>query len=365
MRRTILAVSLLLAPPALAQPAAPRVGTMPVALKGVAQGAEFVGRVDAIDKVQLHARITGTLEEVSFKEGDAIAAGAPLYKIDRAPFEAALQQAQGAVLLAQATYANASAQRARTQELVRTNAAPAAQLDTRIADEKNAQGNLISADAALKQAQINLSYADITAPVAGVIGRSAVTRGNIVGPDSGILATIVSEDPIRVTFPVSQRFLLTLDRTRLQNAGDKAVVRLRFADGTEYPQTGRIDFVDNIVDRATDTVLVRAQFANPNRILVDGQLVRVRVAAAQTQDQVVVPQAAILADQQGAYVFTVVDGKATVTRIRLGAAEGTDVVVQDGLKGGEQLIVVGIESLRPGIAVTPVPVIPGTTATGG
>jgi len=297
---------------------------------------------------------------VLFKDGAYVKEGDVLYRIEPDTFQAAVQQAQGDLLKAQGTLANATAQLARTQELVKTDAASRALLDARIAEQKSAQGAVIIADANLKTANVNLGYTEITAPISGVIGRTAITKGNVVTPDSGPLTVIVSRDPMYVTFPVSQRLFLDIEAEETRRGkGDALALRvgIRFSNGTEYNQTGRIDFVNVQVDRATDTVLVRADIPNPDGRLIDGQLVRVSVEGDKPQEKVLVPQSALIVDQQGPYVFLVVDGKAEVRRVKLGGESGPNAIVDDGLKGGEQVVVQGMETLRAGTAVTAKPVI--------
>ena len=302
------------------------------------------------------ARVKGYLAAVLFTEGSTVKQGDALFDIDPATFAAAVQQAQGAVYRAQAAYANATLQRARADELVKTHTTSPADRDVKVAAQQSAQGDLITADANLKTAQIDLGYTHITAPISGRIGRSAVTIGNVVGPDTGPLTVIVSQDPIYVVFPVSQREFLKLEQAEQSVAVDKLVVRLRFADDSVYDQAGKINFVDVQVDRATDTVVVRATFPNPKGNLVDGQLVRVTVESAQPKDQGVIPQSALIADQEGTYVFVAQDGRAVVKRIRTGATVGPDIVVSSGLSGGEQVITEGLTALRPNAPVSANPV---------
>jgi membrane fusion protein, multidrug efflux system len=346
-------------PPASAQqPAAVPVATVPAELRPITKATEFVGRVEAIERVEIRARVTGFLEDVLFKEGDVVKAGDVLYRIERDTFQAAVQQAQGAVLQAQGQLANASAQLARTQELVKTDTASRALLDERVGKQKDAQGGVVIADANLKTANVNLGYTEITSPITGEVGRTRVTKGNVAGPDTGPLTVVVSRDPIYVTFPVSQRVFLNVEEEEARKAkGQALAVRLRFPNDTSYDQVGRINFVDVQVDRATDTVLVRATFANPAGRLIDGQLVRVSVEGDTPEEKVLVPQSALVVDQQGPYVFLVIDGKAAVRRVKLGGESGPNVIVDDGLKGGEQVIVQGMESLRPGspVIASPVP----------
>jgi len=308
--------------------------------------------------------VTGFLQEVTFKEGDIVKEGDILYRIERDSFQAAVQQAQGALYEAQGKFANATAQRARTLELTKTEAASRALLDVRVAEEKSAQGDVVIADANLKTANVNLGYTDIIAPITGEVGRTKLTKGNVVGPDSGPLTVIVSQDPMYVTFPVSQREFLHVQEDADRKArGQAFAIRIRFSDGSSYDQTGRINFVDVTVDRATDTVVVRATFPNPKARLIDGQLVRVAVEADKPEEKVLVPQTALIVDQQGTYVFVVVDGKAAVQRVKLGGASGPYAVVDDGLKGGEQVVVQGMESLRPGTPVIASPVPPPLSGT--
>ena len=233
---------------------------------------------------------------------------------------------------------------------MKTDAASRALLDERVAAQTGAQGEVVVADANLKTANVNLGYTEITAPISGEIGRTKVTKGNVVGPDTGPLTVIVSRDPMYVTFPVSQRVFLNIEGER-KAMHEALSVRIRFSDGSTYGQLGRINFIDVTVDRATDTVTVRATMPNPTGALIDGQLVRVSVEAEKPVEKVLVPQSALIVDQQGTYVFTVTDGKAVVARVKLGGESGPYAIVEDGLKGGEQVVVQGMESLRPGSPV--------------
>ena len=337
-------------------PSAVPVGTVMAEKRAVTQTADFVGRIEAVNRVDIRARVTGYLEEVLFKDGATVAEGAPLFRIERAPFEAAVEQAQGALERAQGTLQNATVQRQRAEELLKTNAGSVAIRDQRVAEEKGAQGDQTTAEANLKTAQINLGYTEIKAPIAGRIGRTKVTKGNVVGPDSGVLAQIVSDDPMYVTFPVSQREFLALKTNRLPADGSAPLVSLKFSDGSTYDQKGRVDFVDVSVERATDTVLVRATLPNPAGKLLDGTLVRVAVQADKSEEKVLVPQAALIADQQGSYVFAVEDGKAVVKRVKVGAEAGSYVAIEQGLAGNEQIVIQDLQNLRPGVPVLASPV---------
>jgi membrane fusion protein (multidrug efflux system) len=339
------------------QPTAVPVEIIVAERQPVTQAAEFVGRIEAVERVEIRARVIGFLQKIDFKEGELVKQGDVLYQIEPDSFQAAVLQARGALFQAQARYTNASVQRARAEELVKTSATSQAELDRQVAAEKSSQGDVITADANLKTASINLDYTTITAPITGEIGRTRVTVGNVVGPDSGPLTTIVSKDPMYVTFPVSQREFLKIQAEDRRKRQAELGVRIRFSDGSLYPDPGQINFVDVVVDRATDTVTVRATMPNPQGRLVDGQLVRVSVQAEKPEEKVLIPQSALIADQQGIYVFLDVDGKAAVQRLKLGGEQGSSVIVNDGLKGGEHVIVQGMETLRPGAPVqaTPAP----------
>ena len=207
----------------------------------------------------------------------------------------------------------------------------------------------------LQTAKINLGYTDIASPITGKVGKTNITKGNVVSPESGILTTVVSVDPIYVEFPVSER-----EFTAAQEEGSAVEVSaikptVYFGDGKPYKHPGTINFVDVTVNRGTDTILVRATFPNPDGALIDGELVRVGLERGMTDEKIVIPQAALISDQEGAYVFVADQGRAVVRRIRTGGGSGTGVIVEQGLSGGEQVIVEGIQSLRPDVAVSTSP----------
>jgi len=345
--------------PLLAQSAAPvAVGTVLAENRPVTKALDFVGRIEAINKVEVRARVTGYLQEVLFKEGDKVKEGAPLYRIEQEPFQAAVQQADGNLTKAKGVLANATVQRGRAEELLRTQAGSVAVRDQRVAEEQTAVGDVAVAEASLQTAKINLGYTEITSPITGIISRTNVTKGNVVSPNSGVLTTIVSLDPTYVVFPVSQREFLRFKEEERRSASGVLKVTLRFSDGSVYPDPGRINFVDVTVDKSTDTVTVRATVPNPDGRLIDGQLVRVAVEGDKPQEKVTIPQTALIADQQGVYVFVVEDGKAAIRRVKLGGELGPDSIVDSGLSGGEQVIVEGTERVRPGASVIASPAAP-------
>lgn len=331
---------------ALAQ--APSVGTVYAVRKPIAETADYVGRIDAIDRVEIRARVQGYLERVLFKEGDFVKPGDALYQIEKGPFQAAVEQAQAALDKSQAEKIFTAVQLKRQETLLAQNATSADARDQALAADREAAATILANQASLDIAKINLGYTDIVAPISGKISRTNITIGNVVGPDSGPLTLIVSQNPMYVTFPVSQRELLRVKMGDHQVDAKDIKVKIRFANGTLYNQEGFINFVDVSVNRATDTVLVRATMANPAGVLIDGQLVSVTLESGKPQERVVVPQSALIADQQGIYVFVVEDGKAEVRRVTVGAEDGPNIVIERGLQGGEQIIVQGIQSVRPG-----------------
>ena len=338
--------------PADAQETAVPVGTVFAQLQEIAKSRDFVGRVEAVNRVSVQARVKGYLEAVLFKEGDFVNKGDALYHIERGPFQAAVEQARGALERSKSAKDLTQIQLQRAEELLQKSAGTAVARDQALAADKQAEGQILSDHANLDNASINLGYTDIVAPISGKISKTNVTVGNVVGPESGVLTVIVSQDPMYVTFPVSQR-----DFLNLQVSPEDIKVKVRFANGATYSQLGKINFVDVTVDRATDTVLVRATMPNPDDMLIDGQLVTVVLQASQPQMKVTIPQAALIADQQGIYVFVVEESKAAMRRVKTGGEEGPDTIVDDGLKGGEQVVVQGLQSIRPGqpVQATPIP----------
>jgi membrane fusion protein, multidrug efflux system len=339
-------------------PEAAPVGTVTAERKPIARTADFVGRVQAVEHVDIQARITGFLEQVLFKEGEFIKAQQPLYRIEPDQFKAAVNQAQGALEASKAKKLLTAIQFERAEQLMKTNAGTVVARDQALTADRSAAAQILIDQANLETATINLGYTDIVSPISGKIGRTMVTKGNVVSPQSGTLTTIVSQDPMYVLFPVSQRALMRArkDANKADIAGIK--VKLRFADGSAYGPVGQIDFIDVTVDKATDTVQVRAVFSNSKGELIDGQLVTVNLEAGTLEEQVVVPQAALVTDQQGIYVFIVEGGKVAIRRIKTGGADGQGVIVAEGLSGGEQVVVEGIQSLRPGMPVKANPAVP-------
>jgi len=343
------------APPQAVAAPPPAVTVVPVAFQDVTPSSTFTGRIEAVDKVDLRARVQGFLEKRLFEEGGTVKQGDLLFVIEKAPYEAAVADAKGAIVSAEGALKLADVEVDRFRELVRKQAAAQNDLDQRVAKQTQARGALLQSQAALQKAELDLSYTDVTAAVAGRIGQAAFSVGNYVSPTSGALATLVSQDPTYVVFPVSQRLLLEMRRQQIEKGEDpRAVeVKLRLADGSMYERAGRINFVDVQVNPGTDTVAVRAELANPDGVLRDGALVTAVIEAAKPEKALVVPAQAILADQAGLYVLVAdAESKVQVRRLEAGTASDGKVPVKKGLTEGERVIVEGVQRVRPGIVVT-------------
>jgi membrane fusion protein, multidrug efflux system len=341
------------------QPQAVPVGVVRVAPEPVTVAETFVGRIEAQQKVEVRARVSGFLEERMFDEGEVVRQGQPLFRIERQVYEAVVEQRRADLASAEAERQNADIQLGRARDLAQRNNIAQATVDEREAAARSAEAAVLQARAALRLSEIDLGYTDIQAPIAGRIGRALYDVGDLVGPDAGALAEIVTQDPIFVIFPVSQRTLLDVQ----QGAGeagvspDDFVIRLRLTDGTDYPHPGRVDFLGISVDQGTDTVPVRAVVPNPEGLLRDGQFVQAVIERAEQERAITVSQSAIQTDQQGNFVLAVNgEGLAEIRRVETGETlDRGRVVVRSGLNEGDQVIVQGIQRVRPGAAVEPRP----------
>jgi membrane fusion protein (multidrug efflux system) len=341
-------------PSGAAAPPKPAVGVRAAAMKGVNQSFVFVGHIKAIYKVDLRARIEGFLEKVLFHEGQPVKTGDLLYQIEKVQFEAQVEQAKANVASAEAQVTNAQLQYNRSLELSKNQYSPQSIVDQNKATLDSAKASVLQTKAALTQALVNLDYTDIRSPIDGRIGRTAYQIGNLVNPASGVLATIVSQDPIYVLFPVSVRDLETIREARQREGGGiaKIEIRVRLSTGQDYPQRGVWNLTDPQVDQTTDTLIMRAIIPNPDGMLIDGQFVTAEIRERQEEPRLVIPQAALQIDQSGYYVL-VVDGEHKVEKrsVQTGPNQGTDVVVASGVKEGENVIVDGVQKVRPGQVV--------------
>lgn len=324
----------------------------PAEARSLAVQREFIGRAQALDKVDLRARVQGFLGPRKFKDGDLVKQDELLFVIEPEPYQATVEQREGQRAAALGALANAEVQFKRAEELARSNVGTQQTLDQRRAELIGAKGSLTETDAALKDAKIKLSYTEIRSPIAGRIGRATVPPGNVVGPESGILATVVAEQPMTVLFSVTQRELL--EARQGGTTGETLTARVRLADDSLHPERGTLDFIDVQVDPRTDGQTLRASFPNADSRLTDGQTVRVILEEKQAAKVVMVPQSVIASDQSGYYLYIVNrEDKAEQRRVKVGAERDGLVVVEDGLKEGERVIVQGQQRVRPGMTVAP------------
>lgn len=338
----------------------PAVGVVAVEMRAVTETSEFVGRVQAVERVEITARVTAVIEARLFDEGAEVKAGVPLYRLERAPFDAAVAQQDAAVAQTEARVDQTDAVLTRVQALMSTPSGLRSALDDARGNHLAAVGALQGAQALQRVARINLGYTEIAAPIAGKIARGNVSVGNVVGPGTGSLTSIVSQDPMNVTFPVGVRALLRLDERYRGKGGMAAVaVRVRLPDGRAYGPEGKIDYQDPTIVAGTDTILLRARIPNPERQLIDGEFVTVIVAGIEPVAALAIPRAAVLADVQGNYVYVVAaDDKVERRPIKLGQSTAETAVIVSGLSVGEMVISDGMQRARPGLVVNPGPAAP-------
>lgn len=352
----------------------PAVGVVKVAKKPVTETEKFIGRIQAVNRVDLVARVTAFEELITFTEGQEVKKGDVLYRLERPPFEADVEAKQATIDQVQAQLRNADVTLQRASTLLNTPAGQQSTVDSAKASQGNLQGQLLAAQANLRTSQISLGYTEIQAPIDGKIGRTTITPGNVVSPSSGTLATIVGQDPMYVVFPISVRTAIELRNRYSDKGGFNAVqIRIVLPDGRTFGQTGKLNFADNTVAPNTDTLTLRGTIPNPRlegatkdaaapaagnlRELVDGEFVNVLLEGVQPVELVTIPRAAVLTDQQGDYVYLVgSDDKATRANVQLGQPAGTDVALISGLKEGDSIVLEGLQRVKPGQPVAPSPV---------
>jgi membrane fusion protein, multidrug efflux system len=346
----------------------PAVGVLEAVKRPITESSEFLGRIEAINRVAVVARVTAFLDKRYFVEGTEVKTGDLLYQLERGPFEADLKSKQAQVAQLQATLVNAKLTTDRARILLSGPAGQQSTYDAALANQQSLEAQIKAAQAQVDLSQINLDYTEIHSPIDGRIGRTSVTEGNVVTPSSGVLTTIVSQDPMYVTFPVSVREALTLRDRYATRGGFKAVIiRVRLPDGRLYDQVGQLNFVNNTIDQNTDTILLRGEIPNPLlysqqaaggglRELTDNEFVNVLLEGVQPVEVVAIPRSAVLSDQQGDYVFVLgADNKAEQRRITLGQSTSTIAAVTSGLSEGEKVIVEGLQRVRPDQSVAPGP----------
>jgi len=336
-----------------AAPPPPEVDVVTVAVAGATVTTELPGRLQAVRTAQVRARVEGIVEKRLFVEGSDVAAGAPLFRLDARTYQSSRDAAKADLAVARTTLE-------RYRPLLEIKAVSRQEFDL-------AEARVKQAEAALAKAELDLENANVAAPIAGRIGRAQVTEGALVGKgDATHMATIEQLDPIYANFTQSNADLLRLQQAvkagKLKRSA-QASVELILEDGSVYAQKGRLLFTDMAVDPGTGSIQLRAEFPNPQRLLLPGTFVRVRVPQAEMDQAIKLPQRAVITAPQGQSVMVVgADGKVTPVPIKTGAMAGTDWIIDDGLKGGEQVIVNGLQKVRPGAPVKALPWNPNVSA---
>lgn len=348
----------------------PEVGVVTVKPTAVPVINELPGRLEGVRTAEVRARVEGIVLSRNYREGGEVKAGQVMFRIDPAPYQAQLQSAKASLARAEANAVAARQKAERYKPLVAVNAVSKQEYDEAVAAAGQANAEIASAKAAVRTAEINLGYTTVTAPISGRAGRALVTEGALVGNGEATrLALVEQVDPIWVTFtqPATEvmRLRRAIESGQIKGVNGGAKVRLFLEDGTEYDQTGKLLFSDMTVDPSTGAITLRAQFPNANRELLSGTYVRVRIEQGVDENALTVPQRALIRNAQGAAVMVVgADGNVAAVPVKTSAAIGDQWVVTEGLKGGEQVIVEGLQKVKPGAPAKAVPFQASTGAPG-
>jgi RND family efflux transporter MFP subunit len=352
--------------PPVRQPEPPTVAVARPVERELIAYREYTGRVAAVEDVEIRARVTGYVTDVNFTEGDKVEAGKVLFKIDPRPFEATLELAKADVKKWEADVIKTKADLGRIEKLRKTGAATQEQLDTAVAAQKAAEAGLEGAKANVEQAQLDVDFTDVMAPVAGRVGRALVTKGNLVSGNQSLgtpLTTLVSTDPMQVYFNMDEATVLEVKaRYREQGKlpGDVPIrelnipVYIGLANEEGFPHKGVVDFADNRVDEETGTLQVRGEFANPMGLLNVGMFCRVRVPVGDPAKKLLVQDRAVGTSLDAKYIW-IVDEKNVASQrvVTLGDLDGRLRVIESNLKAGEWVIVNGMQRVRDGDTVAP------------
>ena len=326
-------------------PAMP-VSVRTVQLQTVPVLVDAVGQAEGSKEVEVRARGSGLIERLQYVEGDRVRAGAPLFAIERAPFEIALATAKATLAQEQSKLDQTQRELKRLKPLAEMQAIAQREADDAATAVRTAEAAVAAAQARVRDAELNLSYTSVTAPIAGVTGRAEKSQGSLVSPTDSLLTKVVQTDPIWVRFSFSETEMAQL------KAGKGAAVKLLGTDGQPLGVGGKLNFTASSVDARLGTVGLRAEFANPALTVLPGQFVKAQVQVGQ-QQAYLVPQAAVVSTEQGKIVWTAQGGKAVATPVVVGGWVGQDWAIQKGLKDGDQVIVDNLIKMRPGAAVQP------------
>lgn len=325
---------------------------------------EYVAQTQAPHTIEIRSQVTGLLERVAFADGARVKKGDPLYVIDQRPFDAQRAKANADLAQAEANLIDAQQNLARNARLIAQKAVSQQEYDTAVAQERASTALVEAQKALLRDAELNLEFANIRAPQDGFMSSSQVKPGALITAQQTLLDTLYSSDPMWVIFSISEDKLLQLQKRLKHPPGERPgqapPFHIRLADGTEYTLAGRLDFVDAAIDEKSGTLQVRVSVPNPDRVLRPGLFVRVTVAAFENPNAIRIPQQAVQELQGLKSVYVVAAGDTAEQRqIAASYRLGNDWVVDDGLAAGDRVVVEGIGRLRPGAPVKPVPVPPG------
>lgn len=333
----------------------PGVVVVKVTEQDVTQIFEHVGRVVAIDKVDIRARVSGYLLARHFIEGSAVKKGDLLFEIEPDTYQITVRQRQADLASAKANLKKSKAALKRQQDLKKRGVASQADLEQAAASKAVDEANVLKAQAILAEAELNLSYTKIYSPIAGKVSQAVYSSGNLVGVDSGALTTVTNMNPVYVNMSVSEKILLKVRRHGIGQKTSPVAPTLTLSDGSEYPHTGEFDYLDTQVSESTDTILARAIFPNDEGILLPGEFVQVAVTPKKNRLSAVVPQSAVQKDQQGYFVLVVTkENIVEVRRVDLGGQKDGNWAVLSGLTIGESIIIEGLQKVRAGAEVNPV-----------
>jgi membrane fusion protein (multidrug efflux system) len=337
-------------------PAHVEVSTVTVTPHPTTFPAYYVAQIEAINAVDIRPRVGGMLEHRVPIEGERVKAGELLFVIDREPYIAALAQAKATLAQSQAASLQSQRDLARAKSLSEIDAVSQQELDAAVAKNQANLASIDAAKAAVRTAELNLGYTTIDSPIDGVMGRAQLRQGGMVTANNTLLTTIYQTDRMYVNFSVSEQRLLSmqrqLGRALSQDSKTAPPFRIFLADGSEYPQKPRLNFIDPAVDPRTGTLALRLEVDNPQHLLHAGQFARVQVAAQQDPNAILVPQRAVQ-DLQGKNYVWIVDaaGRAQQRDVRMGPRIGSEWQVQQGLEAGETVVVDGVQHLKPGTPV--------------
>lgn len=338
----------------------PSVTVAKVTSQDVRQSESFVGQIAAVDQVDLVARVSGFLEDKAVPDGSFVKQDDLLFTIEKAEYEAQLTKAKADVASAKADAALKAADEKRDKDLLDKGHVSEAAYEATLAQKQQAEASVEAAQSALQQAELNLSYTDISAPFPGQIGKSTFSVGELVGPNTSSLAKLIRLAPVYVNFSVSEAQYLNAVQTHNISPADLSPdeapsISLVLPNGDKYGETGKIVYIDNEIDATTGTISFRGQFENKDVRLLAGTYVTVLLEAPNTETALVVPQAAIQRDQQGAFALAITsDKKVEQKYVELGQQIGTNFVVTNGLAEGDEVITEGLQKVRPGVEVDPV-----------